>query len=91
MAATFKLPIDLAIDADGAVYVSDYFANTVRRIGPDGIISTIAGGTGSSALGDCASAAAAVVSGPTGLAVRDGLLYIVERGGNRIRRVALSR
>jgi sugar lactone lactonase YvrE len=90
-AATFKLPIDLAIDEGGAVFVSDYFDNSVRRIGPDGIISTITGGTGATALGNCANAAAAVVTGPTGLAVGDGLLYIVERGGNRIRRVALNR
>jgi hypothetical protein len=88
--ATFKMPVDLAVADDGAVYVSDYHANAVRRVGPDGTISTIAGGSGSFVPGDCGPAVEAGLEGPTGLAVRDGMLYIVERSGDRIRRVALE-
>ncbi|SDS25351.1 NHL repeat-containing protein [Jiangella sp. DSM 45060] len=37
-------PADIAVDAHGMVYVADTDNNRIRRIGPDDIITTIAGG-----------------------------------------------
>jgi len=45
--ATFSAPQDVAVDAAGNVYVADLQNFVVRRIAPDGTVSTLAGdGTG---------------------------------------------
>lgn len=43
-AATLYAPVAVAVAEDGAVYVAEMYGYRVRRIGPDGIISTVAGG-----------------------------------------------
>ena len=42
-AAAFHAPNGLAADADGYLYVADSGNHTVRRVSPDGEVSTIAG------------------------------------------------
>jgi DNA-binding beta-propeller fold protein YncE len=42
-AASFECPSGIDVDAEGAVLVADGAAGRVRRIGPDGIIRTVAG------------------------------------------------
>jgi RHS repeat-associated protein len=76
----------MAIGPDGSLYVGQ--ANLrVRRIGPDGIISTVAGG-GSSSPGDGGLATNAVLKTPLDVAVgRDGSLYIADQNDHRVRRV----
>src|SRR5262249_41826213 len=41
-AATLHMPMDLAVDAEGSVYIADSL-DRVRKVTPDGIISTVAG------------------------------------------------
>jgi sugar lactone lactonase YvrE len=43
--ASFQGPIGVAIDADGTIYVADHFSDTIRRISPEGITTTLAGGS----------------------------------------------
>jgi sugar lactone lactonase YvrE len=54
--ARFSAPSGLAVDADGAVYVADTGNDAIRRITPDGVVSTVAG-------------AEAGLNGPIGVAV----------------------
>ena len=69
-------------DAAGNVYVSDTKNNRVRRIGPDGIITTIAGDGSAAHQGDDLLATAASINLPQGLALDgNGNLYIGEIGG----------
>jgi sugar lactone lactonase YvrE len=44
--ARFDTPSGIAVDAAGAVYVADTGNNAIRRISPDGIVSTLAPGAG---------------------------------------------
>jgi RHS repeat-associated protein len=90
-AAALSSPYGIAVAADSSVYIADYNNNRVRRIGPDGIISTVAG-NGSityDPAGDGGDATATSVTSPTGVALAaDGTLYIAEY--KRVRRVATN-
>jgi DNA-binding CsgD family transcriptional regulator/sugar lactone lactonase YvrE len=80
----------LTVDSEGTVYIADTGNHRVRRVGLDGVISTIAG-TGSSGFdGDGGSATAARLGSPLGVAADDaGGVYIVDIANDRVRRVAL--
>src|SRR5919198_123248 len=93
------LPLDaglgLALDGVGNLYLSDWSHNRVRKVSPDGIITTVAGSgpTTSEAPGDYAGdggpATAARLYYPEGLAVdAAGNLFIADNGNHRIRKVS---
>ena len=87
LSAGFNFPIDLAIDyASGALYVSDSSGCRVRRIGTDGIITTVAGTGTPGFSGDGGPAASAGISFPRGIAVDPaGNVYEAEDG--RVRKI----
>jgi sugar lactone lactonase YvrE len=84
--ARFSDPFGVASAADGSVYVADAGeAQRIRRIAPDGTVSTLAGGDRGFADGPAASAR---FSTPSGLAAgADGVLYVADTGNNAIRRI----
>ena len=87
-AAQLNTPYGLAVDLAGAVYVADHGNNRVRRIGPDGVITTFAGSGGNASSGDGGSASAAQLLEPRNVAVDAlGNVYISEFGANRVRKV----
>jgi RHS repeat-associated protein len=87
-ATGLNAPADVAVGTDGSLYIADYGNNRIRRVAPDGIITTVAGGGGGEALGDGGPAAGAVLNMPAGVAVGpDGSLYIADLNHNRIRSV----
>lgn len=88
--ARLSSPEGLAVVEDGdgeeVLYIADTNANRVRRVGPDGTITTVAGG--GSALGDGGPATSARLAGPTGVALSpDGSLIVADSNQHRIRRV----
>ncbi|MDQ4126055.1 MAG: hypothetical protein M3134_10740 [Actinomycetota bacterium] len=86
-AAVFEVPTDLALGSDKSVYVLDTGSADVRRIGPDGVVSTVAGG-GVDGFGDGGDARAAELFNPRGIALGpQDTLYIADTGNHRIRRV----
>lgn len=88
IAARLLRPTDTAVLPDGAILVADTGNHAVRRVAPDGTISTIAG-TGVAGLdGDGGPAAAARLNAPRDVAVlTDGSLAIADTGNARVRRV----
>jgi hypothetical protein len=82
--------IQLAVDAAGNLFIADRADNRVRRVSPDGIITTVAGGGKlAGGKGDGGPATAAQLGTPTGLAVDTaGNLFIVEQNSYRVRKVS---
>jgi uncharacterized protein (TIGR03437 family) len=84
--AQLSYPIGLALDNAGNLFIADYYESRLRKVSPNGIITTVAGG-GSSGLGDGGPAASAQLNGPSGIAMdRAGNLFIAE--SNRIRKLS---
>ena len=50
--ARFNLPSALAVDGAGVLYVADSGNSLIRRIAPDGAVTTLAGAAGQSGLAD---------------------------------------
>lgn len=68
--ASFNQPSDVAVDAVGNVYVSDYYNSAVRKINPAGVVTTVASGS------TCFSNAASICE-PTAIAADSaGNLYL---------------
>jgi RHS repeat-associated protein len=80
--AKLNQPYGVRVGPDGSLYIADEWNNRIRRVGTDGIITTVAGnGTGcdprTAPCGDGGPATEASVGWPLDVAVgRDGSLYI---------------
>ena len=85
--ARFSDPFGIAVGADGTVFVADAGdAQRIRRITPDGAVTTLAGGRRGFADGH---GAAARFDTPSAIAIdRAGVLYVADTGNNAIRRIA---
>ncbi|WP_030220130.1 NHL domain-containing protein [Streptomyces bikiniensis] len=90
--ARLNLPVAVAVDSTGTLYLSDYRNHRVRKVAPDGTISTVAG-TGSAGFGgDGGPAASAQLNNPFGLVVDCvDTLYIADHLNHRIRKIASAR
>ena len=87
--ALFNRPMGMALTASGDVIVADFWNHAVRRIAPDGMVTTIAGGNGQGVRDG--PAAVAQFAGPSDVAVHaDGSIYVADSRGNRIRRIGMD-
>jgi sugar lactone lactonase YvrE len=87
LSARFYFPYDLARDADGNLFVADYANDTIRKITPDGIVSTIAGAVGIDGYVDGVGSAARF-NGPTGVAAdRFGNVYVADSDNYVVRKI----
>jgi RHS repeat-associated protein len=84
-------PTGVAVGPDGNVYIASRDSSTVRRVSPDGIITTVAGTGVAGFSGDDGPATAAQLDRPWKIALGpDGSLYIADYGNMRIRRVGVD-
>lgn len=83
-AASLSEPYDVAADAGGNVYIADFGNGRIRRVRPDRIIETVAGG-GAEMPGAGAEALRVRLRGPRNVTVdASGRLYFSEFGGHRV-------
>ncbi|HEV7857044.1 MAG TPA: NHL repeat-containing protein [Pyrinomonadaceae bacterium] len=86
-AAAFNTPSAIAIDASGNLYVADTGNNSIRKVTPQGVVSTIAG-DGNAGDRD-GPGRDAQFNGPIGVAVdADGSIYVADTYNDRIRKIA---
>jgi hemin uptake protein HemP len=72
---------EMAIDAKGNIYITDFLGNVIKKIDPEGVISVLAG-SGTNGHSDGASWSAQF-SNPTGITIdAAGNLYVTEAGNN---------
>jgi|GEM_PF-2102815 len=79
---------EMANDAKGNVYFTQRNQGLIRRVGTDGIITTVAGNGIPGSSGDGGPALAAQI-GPSGFTIApDGSIYLCDFSFHRVRRVA---
>ncbi len=85
--ARLALPFGMAVDAAGNVFVADQANHCIRRITPEGAVTTLAGKPGEAGTAD-GTGSAARFSSPTGIAIDvNGVLYVSDNGSHVIRKV----
>ena len=86
-AASFNMPNGMAIDAAGNLYVNDTGNETIRKITPAGVVSTLAGAVGSPGSTD-GTGSAARFNALAGIASDSiGTLYVTDSEDQTIRKI----
>jgi hypothetical protein len=87
-AARLSGPRHVTVAADGALYLADGENHRIRRIAPDGTITTVAGNGIAGSDGDGGPATGAAINTPHAVALDDaGNLFIADSLSARIRKV----
>ena len=90
--AQIHSPLGITVNGSGAVYFADAGNYCIRRVGTNGIISTVAGTPGSWGTPvEGAVATQTPLNGPKGVAIdANGALYITDPGEQKIFRVGID-
>jgi sugar lactone lactonase YvrE len=89
--AQLSQPCGLALDASGNLFIADAGTNRIRRVTPDGIISTFAGNGKSANTGDGGPATDAGLKAPAAVTFDiNGNLLIADSGNHVLRMVTLD-
>ena len=87
--AQFNFPSGGYADRQGNVYVADFGNHRIRKVAPDGTVSTVAG-TGVPGYAD-GPADQAMFNQPLGVCADGaGNMYVADTGNNRIRKISLT-
>ena len=85
-AARFRNPSGVATDGAGNVYVADSGNDTIRKITPTGVVSTLAGTAGMAGSADGIGAAARFLVRLV-LLLTAFIIYVADSGNNTIRKI----
>lgn len=85
--AQFKNPAGICMDSMGFLYVADRGNNLIRKISPQGFVSTLAG-SGQAGFAD-GKGKMARFNAPAGITVdQSGFVYVADQVNNRIRKIS---
>lgn len=90
LAARFKDPRGLALDAAGNLYVADYGNNRIRKITSAGVVTTLAGDGVARYLNYATNGTLVSFNGPIAVVVNSTGLYVADQYNKAIRKVDLS-
>jgi predicted esterase/sugar lactone lactonase YvrE len=86
--ARLNVPSGLAVDRRGNLFIADAANHRIRKVAPDGTITTVAGSGTAGFSGDGGAATAAQLNQPSSMAIDSrGSLFIVDRLNHRVRQV----
>src|SRR5919202_706673 len=86
--AQIRMPRHAVVAPDGTLYVADGENNVVRRVAPDGTITTVAGTGAAGSTGDGGPATEARLNMPHAITLdATGHLYIADSASARVRRI----
>jgi hypothetical protein len=89
--STLSLPVRVALDGRGNLFIANRDDERVRKVDTDGIITTVAGDGNVGFNGDGGAATSATLYYPAGMAFdAAGNLYIADSENSRIRKVATN-
>ena len=89
--ASLYTPYGVAFDTAGNFYIADLNNNRIRKVDKNGILTTVAGKSGSGYSGDGGTATNASLHSPANVALdTSGNLFIADSQNNRIRKVAAN-
>lgn len=87
--ARFHRPAGIAVDTATNLFVTDSLNHTIRKITPDGTVSTIAGLAGVWGGADGTNAAARFYQ-PQGIVAASATLFVADSGNQTIRRISAA-
>lgn len=88
--ARFSGPTGITVDSTGNIYVADQGNDAIRKITPEGVVTTVVGSADSQGYAD-GPAATAKFSEPHGLAIdSSGDLYTTEWGNDTVRKIDME-
>jgi len=80
-------PVGIAIDTGENLFIADAGNQRIRQVDPWGTINAVAGNGRAGFCGDGGPATDACLNGPTGVALDNNDLFIVDEQNSRVRRV----
>jgi len=91
-AARFSYPMGIAVDAQGNVYVADMYDQSIRKVSPAGVVTTLAGSDSGAESGNTDGVgSAALFFNPSAVAVDGaGNVYVADTGNGEVRKVTPS-
>lgn len=88
--AEFNGPTDICVDNSGNLYVSDFKNHVIRKISSNGTASLFAGQPNSSGSTNGNATTKAKFNGPSGLYLKDSILYVTDSWGSSIRKISIN-
>jgi sugar lactone lactonase YvrE len=88
--AEFNGPIGLAVDSQNSIYVTDTYNDRIRKITPDGFVTTVAGSAGPGYRDG--PAGNSQFDTPCGIVIKaDGTLIVADTGNGKLRQISPAR